>query len=58
MQYGLSVDRLTKYSRFIPMKVMYSVEKLGELYVNNVVRFHGVLLSIISNRDVCFTFNF
>ena len=31
------VDRLTKSARFIPMKVTYSVKKLAELYVNNVV---------------------
>ena len=52
------VDRLTKSARFIPMKVTYSVEKLAELYVNNVVRLHGVPLSIISDRDGRFTSNF
>ena len=51
-------DRLTKSARFIPMKVTYSVEKLAELYINNVVRLHGVPLSIISDREGRFTSNF
>ena len=52
------VDRLTKSARFIPMKVTYPVEKLAELYVAQVVRLHGIPLSIISDRDARFTSHF
>ena len=48
------VDRLTKSARFIPIKVTYSMKRLAEIYITNVVRLHGVLLSIISDRDARF----
>ena len=52
------VDRLTKSARFIEIKVTYSLEKLAELYVSNVVKLHGIPLSIISDRDSRFTSTF
>ena len=52
------VDRLTKSARFIEIKVNYSLEKLAELYVSNVVKLHGIPLSIISDRDGRFTSTF
>ena len=52
------VDRLTKTAHFIAMKITYPVSKLAELYVNNIVRLHGIPKSIISDRDARFTSNF
>ena len=52
------VDRLTKTAHFIPTKITYSLEKLAELYISNVVRLHGVPKSIISDRDSRFTAQF
>ena len=52
------VDRLTKSAPFVPIKVIYSVERLAEIYIANMVRLHGVPLSIISNRDAHFTSRF
>ena len=49
------VDRLTKSAHFIPIKVTFSVERLAQIYVANIVRLHGVPLSIISDRDARFT---
>eukprot|EP00258_Populus_trichocarpa_P039399 XP_024455418.1 uncharacterized protein LOC112327280 [Populus trichocarpa] len=49
------VDRLTKSSLFLPMKMGDSVEKLAQLYIKEVVRLHGVPLSIVSDRDPRFT---
>ena len=43
------VDPLTKSAHFIPIKVTFSVERLAEVYVANIVRLHGVPLSIISD---------
>jgi hypothetical protein len=37
------------------MKMTDSVEKLTKLYVDEVVRLHGVPVSIVSNRDPRFT---
>ena len=52
------VDRLTKLAHFIPIKVTYSVERLAEVYITNIIRLHGVPLSIISDRDARFTSQF
>ena len=35
---------------FIPVKVTYNAEKLAKLYISEIVRLHGVPLSIISDR--------
>jgi hypothetical protein len=52
------VDRLTKAAHFIPIKVKYSLEKLTELYLHEIVRLHGVPESIVSDRDPRFTSRF
>ncbi|KAA3466121.1 DNA/RNA polymerases superfamily protein [Gossypium australe] len=52
------VNRLTKSAHFIPVRVDYSLDKLADLYVTEIVRLHGVLLSIILNRDSRFTSRF
>ena len=52
------VDRLTKSAHFIAIKTTHSVEKLAEVYVSQVVRYHGVPKSIISDRDGRFTSRF
>ena len=49
------VDRLTKSALFLPMKMTDSVDKLARLYVDEVVRLHGVPVSIMSDRDPRFT---
>jgi hypothetical protein len=49
------VDRLTKSALFLPMKMTDPIDKLARLYVNEVVRLHGVPLSIVSDRDPRFT---
>ncbi|WCJ39071.1 Transposon Tf2-6 polyprotein [Euphorbia peplus] len=52
------VDRLTKSAHFLPVRVDYSLDKLAGIYVNEVVRLHGVPLSIVSDRDPRFTSQF
>ena len=49
------VDRLTKSAHFLHMKNSNSVEKLVELYVKEIVRLHGMSVSIVSDRDPRFT---
>jgi hypothetical protein len=49
------VDRLMKSAHFIPIKVKDSMDKLARLYVQNVVRLHGVPSTIILDRDSRFT---
>ena len=52
------VNRLTKSAHFILVKVTYNAEKLAKLYISEVVRLHGVPLSIISDRGTQFTSKF
>ena len=52
------VDRLTKSAHFLPVNVEDSLEKMTKLYVDEIVRLHGVPVSIVSNRDPRFTSRF
>ena len=52
------VDRLTKSAHFIPVKVTYNAEKLAKICISEIVRLHGVPLSIISDRGTQFTSKF
>ncbi|XP_050378569.1 uncharacterized protein LOC126795878, partial [Argentina anserina] len=52
------VDRLTKSAHFLPVSMKYSVDVLGKLYVDEVVRLHGAPVSIVSDRDARFTSKF
>ena len=52
------VDRLTKSAHFIPVRIDYSMDRLAELYVDEIMRLHGVSLSIVSDRDPRFTSRF
>ena len=45
------VDKLTNSAHFIPVRIDYSMDRLAELYVDEIVRFHGVPLSIVLDRD-------
>ena len=52
------VDRLTKPTHFLPVNVKDSLEKLAQLYVDEIVRLHGVPVLIVSDRDPRFTSRF
>lgn len=52
------VDRLTKSAKFISVNMSDSMEKIARLYIKEVVRLHGVPVSIISDRDPRFTSHF
>ena len=45
------VDRLTKSAHFMPVNVKDSLEKLAQLYVDEIVRLHRVPVLIVSDRD-------
>ncbi|WMV07831.1 hypothetical protein MTR67_001216 [Solanum verrucosum] len=52
------VDRVTKSYRFLAVKTIDSAEDYAKLYINKIVRLHGVPLSIISDRGPQFTSHF
>ena len=43
------VDRLTKTAHFLPVRTNYSLDKLVELYIKEIVRLIGIPVSIISD---------
>lgn len=45
------VDRLTKSAHFLPYRLTASMEILGELYVTEIVRLHGIPPLIVLYRD-------
>ncbi|GKE87120.1 putative reverse transcriptase domain-containing protein, partial [Tanacetum coccineum] len=49
------IDRLTKSAHFLAIREDYSTEKLARLYTDEIVVYHGVPVSIISDRDARFT---
>jgi len=52
------VDRLTKSAHFIHIKTSMIVAKLTEIYIEQVLRLHGIPSSIVSDRDPRFTSKF
>ena len=45
------VDRLTKSAHFLPVRLDYSMDRLAELYVSEIIRLHGIPVSIVSDCD-------
>ncbi|KAA3461873.1 Transposon Ty3-G Gag-Pol polyprotein [Gossypium australe] len=52
------VDRLTKSAHFISVRIDYSLIKLANLYILEIVILHGAPFSIILDRDLRFTSRF
>ncbi|TYK21928.1 ty3-gypsy retrotransposon protein [Cucumis melo var. makuwa] len=50
--------KLTKSAHFVPGKSTYTASKWAQLYMSEIVRLHGVPVSIVSNRDARFTSKF
>ena len=49
------VDRLTKSAHFLAMRMTFTLEEFFHLYIHDIIRVHGVPVSIVSNRDPRFT---
>ena len=52
------VDRLTKTARFLPVGSSDILDSLSRLFIKEVIRLHGVPVSIVSDRDPQFTSQF
>ena len=52
------VDQLTKSAHFLAMRMTFTLKELCQLYVREIVRLHGVSVSIVSDRDPRFTAHF
>lgn len=52
------VDRLTKFAHFIPRKHPYTAMTVSQLFVDNVVKLHGLPSTIVIDRDSIFVSSF
>ena len=52
------VDRLTKSAHFLVVRMTFTLEEFYRLYICEIVWLHGVLVSIVSDRDPKFTEHF
>ena len=49
------VNRITKSAHFLPIIIIDPMRKLARLYLKEIVRVHGVPVSIVSDRNARFT---
>ena len=49
------VDRLTKSAHFLALRMTFALERFCQLYIREIVRLHGVPVSIVSDRELRFT---
>ena len=52
------VGRLTKSAHFLAVRITFALERFCRLYIREILRLHGVLVSIMSDRDPRFTAHF
>jgi transposase InsO family protein len=52
------VDRLTKTAHFLPVHTTYNAKKYAEIYLDQIVRLHGVPKTIISDHGAQFIARF
>ena len=52
------VDRLMKSAHFLSVRMTFTLERLCRLYIREIVRLHGLLVSIVSDRDPRFMTHF
>jgi hypothetical protein len=48
------VDRLTKYAHFVPIKHPYTAQGIARVFLDNIVKLHGLPRAIITDRDPIF----
>lgn len=51
----VTVDRLTKVAHFSPVRSSYNASSVARIFMENIVRLHGIPCRIISSRDPVFT---
>ena len=52
------IDRLTKTAHFLPVHSSYTAKKYAEIYLDQIIRLHGVPKMIISDRGSQFVARF
>jgi len=49
------VDRFSKYAHFVPLRHPFTTQKVSKAFLDNIVKLHGMPLTILSDRDKIFT---
>nr|ADB85304.1 putative retrotransposon protein [Phyllostachys edulis] len=49
------VDRLTKYAHFLSLAHPYSVQHVVQVFMDNILKLHGMPITIVTDRDRIFT---
>jgi transposase InsO family protein len=52
------IDRLTKIAHFLPVHTTHTAKKYAEIYLEKIIRLHGVPKTIISDRGAQFIARF
>ena len=52
------VDWITKLAHFLVLRMTFTLEEFSRLYIQEIVRLHGVPVSRVSDRDPRFTTHF
>ena len=48
------IDKLTKYTEMIPFKEIFTVIELSHILLDKLIKHHGILALITSDRDKLF----
>lgn len=49
------VDHFSKVTHFIPVRSSYNAATVAKIFMEQIVKLHGIPKKIISNRDPMFT---
>jgi hypothetical protein len=52
------VDRFTKFAHFLPLRHPFTAPSVARIFVDSIVKLHGMPRSIVSDRDRIFTSSF
>ena len=52
------MDKLTKSTHFLAIRSTFSLDRLARLFIDEIVKLHGVLVTIVLDRDPRFTSQF
>jgi len=52
------IDCLSKFAHFLPLTVDFSAPKVTDLFIKEIMSIHGLLQTIVSDRDKDFTSKF
>ncbi|GJW70088.1 ty3-gypsy retrotransposon protein, partial [Tanacetum coccineum] len=55
---GLIMDQFTKHAHFEPLPASFNASKVADVFIDMVVKHHGIPKTIISNRDPIFVSKF